>query len=112
MLVLATGCNLLEGYYYPSQHFRFATVKEIDVATSLERTVFNVKLLAKQNDMAVKETKTGIEQAQIWASKGGLQYVFDIRAAGDSGCRIHLEIDQTGNDSIAWTLMTELQAYP
>ena len=117
VLVLAAvtfvgGCNILEGYYYAPKHFRFATVREVDVATPLERSVANVKLLAKQYDMPISKVYIRDAEAQVWATKNGLKYVFDIKASGEQGCRVHFEINQAGNDGLAWEMCNHLRAYP
>jgi hypothetical protein len=106
------GCNVLEGYYYEPEHFSFATVREKPVGASLERTVKNIKMILKEDEMPIREIKMGKETAQVWASKGGLQYVFDVKSAGEHGCTVRLEIDQVGNDGEAMRLMNQLSMMP
>lgn len=116
VLIASAGCTALdkaiEGYYFKPTHFQFGTVKERDFGKSVEKMYATTQQVLKERDFSIRKAEIpNKEEAQIWASKGGIDYVFDITAAGD-GCKVHLEVDQAGNDADAWAVLNMMEQYP
>lgn len=116
MVVGSVGCAALdkaiEGYYFKPTHFRFGTVKERNFSKGVDKMFVTTQAILKDRGFSIHKAEfPNQEEAQIWASKDGVEYVIDITAAG-SGCKIHLEMDQAGNDADAWTILNTMEQYP
>lgn len=109
--LMTTGCNLLEEFYVPGQHFQFGTVKQIELAKPVSDVVQTVQIVLKEQEFNITKVDQQQDSAQVWATKDMRSYVFDIKGQG-SGVTIRLEIDQAGNDGAAWTLMQQIQSMP
>ncbi|QDU59980.1 hypothetical protein Pan216_08170 [Planctomycetes bacterium Pan216] len=114
-VALGAGCSAmpkaLESLVIKGEHFRFPTSAQEQSDKSMERSVEVVKGIMKQRDISIGITEIGENKAQIRGSKEGLQYVFDVERNGE-GSVVKLEIDECGNDSIAWGIMRDYMAYP
>lgn len=109
MLVLGVaGCELL-GQRQRSEHFRNATISEQDVTASVEQTLANLKLVLQDRGMTHARPQTDSESARVFASKDGVEYVFDLHRSGDRGCRVRLEINRSGQQNDATALLRQLQ---
>ena len=111
LVVLLGGCQLLQGYYYKPVHFQFATAGEQEFSQSVNRMVGNVKIVLEQRGISIRDIKREDEAAQIWATKNGLDFVFDIKSVGE-GSFVHIEINQAGNHGLVWGLMHDLEMLP
>lgn len=108
----ASGCNIFEGYYYKGTHFPLGTVSERDFNKSTSHMFSTVQRVLRDRGYSIRKAdQPNSESAQIWGSKNGIDYVFDVKSVGE-GCQVHLEIGQAGNDGDAWSLMNDLENYP
>ena len=105
------GCTAFEGYYYSAKHFPYGTRCEREFGKSLERTLANLKLVLRENGMSIVNVEQKESSAQVTATKDGRKYIFDVTEEGE-GCKVHMEIDQAGNDAIVFSLMRELELLP
>lgn len=106
------GCKLLEGYYYQPVHFKYGTVQERDYSKSVHKMYVTAQRVFKDRGFSVRRAEMASEEeAQIRAFKDGVEYVVDIQGVGD-GCKVHLELDQAGNDAETWSILNELEQYP
>lgn len=112
ILFSATGCNILAGYLYKAEHFRFGTVLEKELGQSVEHVFKNVQFVLKERNFSIKRAEqANDEQAEIWSVKDGLQVVFDIKGVGE-GCVVHLEMEQAGEHQLGYALLRDIELMP
>ncbi len=101
----------LKGYVFTVKHFRFGTARDRHVVTDFNQTTKNVTFLLKERDFTVTKKDERAEQAQIRATKGGIEFIVDIDATG-TGAKIHMEANQAGNDGELEFFLNELEHLP
>ena len=111
LFLTGTGCNILRGYIMPGQHFPHGTVTEEQSSKSVLRSAEIMEVVLRNKDFSISNIDKSEESATIRASYEGNQYVVDIKSSG-SGSVVHMEIDQAGNETQAWSIMKEFSLYP
>jgi hypothetical protein len=106
-IVALFGCRGLESRR--PTHFRFASVAEENVGASLDQTVANLAVVLRDRGINYQRPELNGEVARVFASKDGMDYVFDIRRSGEHGCHVRLEIDRSGQEQHAAGLLRQLQ---
>ncbi|MGL5095325.1 MAG: hypothetical protein ACRDD1_07035, partial [Planctomycetia bacterium] len=80
-------------------------------ATNLVRTMDNLRYILKQNNFVVRKNTSDDDRACVVATRDGREYTFDLEQVGD-GCKVRVEINQSGNDGDAWQLLRDVEMMP
>lgn len=112
LMAVTLGCSAFKGYLYESKHFPYSTVREVELSQSVKHAHENLQKIAHNFEITIKKTEMNDETIQVWASKNGVQFVFDITSTGEQGCKVRLEMEGVGHDQEAWSIMQQVELFP
>lgn len=107
----AAGCNIFEGYVYKPVHYRFATVSEREYAMSVDKAYKHLQFVLRERQISIQKAERKEEAARIIASTDGLEMTCDITSVGE-GSKVHIEVNQAGNDKLVWAILQDLSLMP
>lgn len=110
-LAVFTGCNVLDPYIPHPVHFRFATTEDMQSEKSMDRLAKFLQVVLREEAIAITNIDEKAESIQICGKKDGLEYIFDIKKAGE-GSTLHAEVNQVGNNKDLWGIMKRLDSFP